>query len=196
MVSEWDTHMDDLLIFGSNKEEHDLRLSATLQWFEQVGVTLNPSKCVFATDHIKFLGRIVDKTGVQADPAKISANLQMDSPTNLSDLRQFLDMANQPGKFSPRLAEITQPLRELMSSKKTWLWGPYQQSTFSGVKSELSRPIILTLYNLKVPTKVSADASSYGIGAVLLQYNEGQWKPVLYASRSMSDSECRYTQIV
>ena len=42
---------------------------------------------------------------------------------------------------------------------------------------------------------MSADASSYGIGAVLLQYNEGQWKPVAYASRSMSDSERRYAQI-
>ena len=75
-------------------------------------------------------------------------------------------MANQLGKFSPQLAKITQPLRELLSSKKTWLWGPDQQSAFSEVKSELSRPTILTLYNLEAPTKVSADASSYGIGAV------------------------------
>ena len=104
-------------------------------------------------------------------------------------------MANQLGKFSPRLAEITQPLRELLSSKKTWLWGPDQQSAFSEVKSELSRPTILTLYNLEAPTKVSADASSYGIGAVLLQYNKGQWKPAAYASRSMSDSERRSAQI-
>ena len=77
-------HMDD--VFGSSKEEHDLRLSATLQRLEKAGVTLNPSKCVFATDHIKFLGHIVDKTGVQADPAKASTILQMDAPTNLSDL--------------------------------------------------------------------------------------------------------------
>ena len=59
-------HMDDMLIFGSSKEECDLRFAATLQQLKKVGVTLNPSKCVFATDHIKFLGHIVDKTGVQA----------------------------------------------------------------------------------------------------------------------------------
>ena len=94
-------------------------VSATPQRLEKAGVTLNPSKCVFATDHIKFFGHIVDKTSVQADPAKTSAILQMDAPTNLSDLRQFLVMANQLGKFSPLLAKITQPLRELLSSKKT-----------------------------------------------------------------------------
>ena len=70
-------HMDDVLIFGSSKEEHDLRLSATPQRLEKAGVTLNPRKCVFATDHIKFFGHIVDKTRVQADPAKTSAILQM-----------------------------------------------------------------------------------------------------------------------
>ena len=95
-------HMDDILIFGSNKEEHDLRLSVTLQWLEKAGVTLNPSKCVFATDGVKFLGHIVDKTGVQADLAKTSAILKMKAPTNLSELRQFLGMANQLSKFSPR----------------------------------------------------------------------------------------------
>ena len=154
-------HMDDVLIFGSSKEEHDLRLSATLQRLEKAGVTLNPSKCVFAIDHIKFLGHIVDKTGVQADPAKTSAILQMDAPTNLSDLRRFLGVANQLGKFSPRLAEITQPLRELLSSKKTWLWGPDQQSAFSEVKSELSRPTILTLYNLEAPTKLKCQPTHH-----------------------------------
>ena len=56
-------HMDDVLIFGSNKEEHDLRLSATLQRLEQAGVTLNPSKCVFATDHIMFLIILLTRLG-------------------------------------------------------------------------------------------------------------------------------------
>lgn len=51
-------NMDDVLISGFNKEEHDLRLSATLQRHKKAGVTLNLSKCVFATDHVKFLGQM------------------------------------------------------------------------------------------------------------------------------------------
>ena len=101
-------------------------------------------------------------------------------------------MANQLIKFSPRLAEISQPLRELLSSKKSWLCGPDQQSAFLAVKSELSKPSVLVLYDPEAPTKVSADASSYGLGAVLLQYKKAQWKPVVYASHSMSYSEHRY----
>jgi len=63
------------------------------------------------------------------------------------------------------------------------------------VKEELSKPTTLALYDPKVPTKVSADASSYGLGAVLTQEMESKWRPVAYASRSMTDTEKRYAQI-
>ena len=44
-------------------------------------------------------------------------------------------------------------------------------------------------------TVLSADASSNGLGAVLLQKFEAEWRPVIFASRSMSETETRYAQI-
>ena len=66
---------------------------------------------------------------------------------------------------------------------------------FQQVKEELSCPTVLALYDPAAKRKISADASSYGLGAVLLQQQEGQWRPVAYASRSMTDAERRYVQI-
>ena len=58
------------------------------------------------------------------------------------------------------------------------------------------KPTVLTLYDPKVPCKVSSDASSFRLGAVLLQFKESEWKPaVAYDSRSMTDTERRYAQI-
>ena len=54
---------------------------------------------------------------------------------------------------------------------------------------------MLALYNPQAETKVSADASSFGLGAVLLQLNDQSWKPVAYASRSLTDMERQYAQI-
>ena len=104
-------------------------------------------------------------------------------------------MANQLGKFSSSLADLTQPLRQLLSKKSSWIWGPDQAQAFAKVKEELSKPTVLHLYNPQAPTKVSADSSSYGLGAVLMQKNDSTWKPVAYASRSMTETERRYAQI-
>ena len=189
--------MDDVIIFGADKKEHDERLTRTLQRIESIGVTLNPSKCEFCRNSIKFLGHMVSGDGIRADPDKTTAILEMPSPKNTSDLRRFLGMANQMGNFSPQLSEMTQPLRELLAAKRVWTWGPSQERAFTQVKQELSQPTVLALYDPMADTLLSADASSYGLGAVLLQRVDTTttWKPVAYASRSMSDTEHRYAQI-
>lgn len=52
------------------------------------------------------------------------------------------------------------------------------------------------IYNSEYETAVSADARSYGLGAVLLQKQPaGEFKLVAYTSRSMTDTERRYAQI-
>ena len=70
-----------------------------------------------------------------------------------------------------------------------------QEEAFRLVKAELCKPTVLALYTPDAPTKLSADASSHGLGAVLQQKTGGEWKPVAYASRSMSDTEKWYAQI-
>ena len=112
--------MDDVLIFGKTKEEHDIRLTKALDRIHSAGVTLNREKCLFGQDSIKFLGHVVNKQGISADPDKVAAITQMKAPQNISALRRFLGMVNQLGKFSPRLATITQPMRELLSKKANW----------------------------------------------------------------------------
>ena len=106
-----------------------------------------------------------------------------------------MGMINQLGKFSLNLADITQPLRQLLSKTSTWYWGPDQEQAFVRIKGELSQPTVLALYNPQAHTKVCADASSYGVGAVLMQENHSTWKPVAFASRSMTETEKRYAQI-
>ena len=140
----------------------------------------------------EVLGDVIDKHGIAADPDKLSAILQMKAPTNVPELRRFMGMVNQFGKFSPSLATISQFLRELLSKNAVWVWGPIQISSF---EKELTKPPVLALYDPKAMTKVLADASSFGIGAVLLQKTENGWRTVAFASRSMTEVERRYAQI-
>ena len=189
--------MDDVIVFGATKEEHEVRLTATLRWIEAARVTLNPRKREFHKTSIKFLGHVVAGDSIRPDPDKTAAIQKMQAPTNVPELRRFLGMTNQMGKFSPQLAEMTQPLRELLTANREWVWGPGQEKAFASIKMELSQPTVLALYDPARDTVLSADASSYGLGAVLLQKTDStpEWKPVVYASRSMSDTGCRYAPI-
>jgi len=188
-------HMDDILVFGATQAEHNTRLEQVLKKLEQEGVTLNPEKCSFNQESVKFLGYIVDSSGIKADPDKISAVLNMSAPQSVPDLRRFMGMVNHLSKFSPRISEMSQPLRELLSNKRSWVWRPIQEQAFNNLKQELTQPTVLAYYDPSSQSKISADASSFGLGAVLLQKTNGSWRPVAYASRSMLEAEKHYAQI-
>ena len=83
----------------------------------------------------------------------------------------------------------------LLSKNQAWLWGPDQSDSYRQLQNELTAPKVLRHYDPQAPTKISANASSYGIGAVLLQQSAERWVPVAYASRAMSTTESRYAQI-
>jgi len=85
---------------------------------EQAGVTLNAEKCEFWKDKLTFLGHVISKQGISPDPDKLKAIAVIPSPTTVTELRRFMGMANQLGKFTPRLAAISKPLRDLFSSKQ------------------------------------------------------------------------------
>ena len=187
--------MDDILIHAKTKEEHDQRLDAALHKLSEAGVTLNEDKCEFGKTSIRFAGHIISDKGVLSDPEKTEAIRQMEAPTNVSEVRRFLGMVNQLGKFIPHLADKTRPLRELLVKKNSWNWNIAQQTAFDKLKDELISTPVLAHYDPAKATTVSADASSYGIGAVLRQEHNGEMKPVAYASRSMTSTEQRYAQI-
>ena len=138
----------------------------------------------------------MDGEGVSPDPEKTKAIRETPRPTNIAETRRFLGMLNQLNKFSPHLAEKTKPIRELLSNKKQWYWGQSQEIAFQELKGSLCSESCLALFNPKLQSIVSADASAYGIGAVLRQkLSDKTMRPVVYISRSMTETEQRYTQI-
>lgn len=120
----------------------------------------------------------------------------MKSPTNVAELRRFLGMVNQLGKYVPNLAETTKPLRDLLSTSNAWIWDQAQQNAFDKIKDQITSAPVLAIYDPQADTRASVDASFYGIGAVLVQkLPGGDWKPVTYVSRALTPCEQRYAQI-
>ena len=188
--------MDDILVHGKTPQEHDENLRTTMRNLQGANLTLNESKCEFAKSSVEFLGTVVDANGIRADPKKVQAITEMETPKDPSELRRFLGMVNQLSKFQPHVADLTKPLRDLLSTKNNWTWGEAQQRAFSALNEGLTSTPTLALYDASRETRLSTDASSFGLGAVLMQKQaDNQWRPVTYASRAMSPNEQRHAQI-
>ncbi len=82
-------------------------------------------KCAFAKPRVKFIGHIIDAEGIRTDPDKVGAIKDMSPPikVNFTEVRCFLGMANQLSKFSSNLADLSRPLRALLSKKKRHGYG-------------------------------------------------------------------------
>ena len=190
------TLLDDSLVFGTTKEEHDHRLSKVLERMQENKVTLNKEKCEFGVQEIRFLGHHVSEKGILPDRRKIEAVLKLPRPTNVNEVRRFLGMCNYYTKFFPRLSTESEPLRGLLKKENAWYWDENHEKAFESIKKFVTTPPILSFFDVKKRTRVAADASATGIGAVLEQLDfQNQWKPVQFASRSLTNCEKRYSNI-
>ncbi|UYV66874.1 K02A2.6-like [Cordylochernes scorpioides] len=162
-------YLDDILIFASDSKTHDRILRLVLRKLKEAKVTLNKAKCVFGVPRINFLGHILDEDGIRPDPAKIEAVARMPAPTDVHGVRRFLGMVNHLGRFVENLSEIVAPLNQLLVKGQDFVWDCSQERAFRKLKELLTTQPILAAYDVRKPTMVSSDASSYGLGAVLKQ---------------------------
>jgi hypothetical protein len=105
-----------------------------------------------------------------------------------------LGLVNYSARFIPDLSIVSAPLRELTRKNAVFRWGKSEQESFDELKKRLASAETLGYYDKNAPTKVIADASPVGLGAVLVQVQGGELSVISYASRSLRHTERRYSQ--
>ena len=106
-------------------------------------------------------------------------------------LQCFLSMLTYLTKFIPNLSQTAAPLRALLEKDAEWQWHKEHLQSFSTLKHLASSAPVLAYFNPSQSVKLSVDASSKRLGAILLQNNH----PIAYASRALTDIQQQYVQI-
>jgi len=188
-------HMGDVLVFGRGKAGHDTRVSKVLLVLSKAGLTLNRDKCKFGLSEVNFLGHVIGASGIKADPENISAIASYPVPKSKKELSRFLRLVHFLGKFSASIAKHTENLRCLLKKDADWFWSHPQDKAFQDIKDGITSSPVLVPFDLHRETRLSTDASSFAMGTALLQKQEGQWRLVAYASRTLILAECNYAPI-
>lgn len=215
-------YLDDLLVFAPSEEVALERLEMVFSRLRFHNLKLAPKKCWLLKRSVKFLGHIIDKSGVSTDPAKVESVNNMSSADLMeqdgatpcqSRIRSFLGMVNYYQHFIPNYSSIARPLFDLLAGakqkRKSRLptkrklqfrkltpadWTNDHLCAFENLKAALVSSVVLAHPDFNRSFVLSTDASLDGLGAVLSQVQEGEGvaRPVAFASKSLTRAQKKY----
>ncbi|XP_044715134.1 reverse transcriptase (RNA-dependent DNA polymerase) domain-containing protein [Hirsutella rhossiliensis] len=188
-------YLDDVLIYSSgSKADHEAKVRRVLQALADAGLHLDPAKCEFSVQEVKYLGFIVNAgKGIACDPEKQRAIREWEAPTTVKGVRSFLGFANYYRIFIPDYAKITQSLDALLKKGTAFHWGRAENEAFQELKRRFCESPVLKQWDPSLPTFLETDCSGYALGGVLSQEGpDGRRHACAFFSKRLSPAEYNY----
>jgi hypothetical protein len=164
-----------------------------LDRFEKANLQLQPEKCVFASDQVRYLGHVISSKGIEASPDKVKAINEYPVPKTVKDVRAFLGLASFYRRLVPNFAQLAKPLTQLTKKDEKFEWKPQCQNAFDELKIKLSTTPVLAYPDFRLPFILTTDASKIAVAAVLSQVQGGIERPISFASRQLNKAERAYS---
>jgi ribonuclease HI len=193
------TYVDDIVVASKNKEDHLVDLAETFANMRDARLHLNPEKCVFDVRQGKILGYLVSHRGIEANPTKIQAIINMMPLQSARDVQRLTGRLAALNRFISKSAERSLPFLKTLHGAKEFAWGPEQATAFASLKQHLSELAILTNPDPSLPLLLYVAASPHAVSAALVQQQarEGTTRqcPVYFVSEVLTTSKCNMTEM-
>jgi hypothetical protein len=180
--------IDDILVYLKSMEEHEDHIRIVLQHLREHQLYAKFSKCEFLIKEVPFLGHVVSPEGIAVDPSKVKEVLDWKPPMTVSEVRSFLGLAGYYRRFIQNFSKMAKPVTELLKKENKYVWSDTFDEAFKHLKKLLTTSPVLAQPDTTKPFDVYCDASSSGLGGVLMQ--EG--RVTLYSSRQLKHHEEHY----
>ncbi|GJV21412.1 reverse transcriptase domain-containing protein [Tanacetum coccineum] len=180
--------------FLSNVPEGDEAIFyRMLKRCEDTNLALNWEKSHFMVKEGIVLGHKISKKGIEVDKAKIDVIAKLPHPTTVKGIRSFLGHAGFYRRFIKDFSKISRPMTHLLEKDTPFIFSEECIQVFQTLKKKLTEAPILIAPDWDQPFELMCDASDYAIGAVLGQRIEKHFRPIHYASKTMTEAESNYT---
>jgi len=186
-------YLDDIVVYSSNFDEHIVNLSKVFLALRKANLKLKPAKCKLADNKLLFLGHIISDQGVAVNPAKVNAVSDFPTPKCKKDVQSFVALCSYYRRFVKNFAKIAKPLHKLTEDNIKFQWNDEAEHAFTTLKSKLVSSDVLAYPDDDAETKIHCDASKLGLGATLVQIQDGIERVVAFASRSLKKYEKNYS---
>ena len=160
-------YMDDVIVHGRDEKEHLDNLRAVFACLADVGLKLQPAKCVFLAKKIRFLGHVICAEGISTDVEKTDKVANWPTPENEAELRSFLGLASYYRRFVAGFSAIAAPLTSLLCKNVPFEWSAKCTEAFVKLQEALCSAPLLRLPDLDADAGqfiLDTDASENAIG--------------------------------
>ncbi|XP_047219374.1 uncharacterized protein LOC124867136 [Girardinichthys multiradiatus] len=190
-------YLDDVVVFSQTWKDHMLHLRRVLGCIRKAGLTINPQKCAIAQKEVAYLGYVIGFGKIRPQVGKVEAVHSFPVPTTKRRVKSFLGLVGWYRKFIPKFAERTAVLNNLTKSKSPnkIQWTPECDRAFKDLKNAICIESVLHTPDFEKSFTLQTDVSGVGLGAVLLQEDHGEMKPLVFLSRKRLDRETRYSTV-
>nr|GFA31631.1 reverse transcriptase domain-containing protein [Tanacetum cinerariifolium] len=137
--------------------------------------------------------KLTDIRGIEVDKAKIEVISKLPHPTTVKGIRSFLGHAGFYRRFIKDFLKISRPMTHLLEKNSPFIFSNDCIQAFRNLKEKLTEAPILIASNWDQPFELMCNASNFAVGAVLRQRVEKHFRPIHYASKTMTQAETNYT---
>ena len=160
--------VDDILIYSQSEWEHEDHLRIVLQLLRDDQLYAKFSKCGFWLTEMRFLGDVVSASGVSVDPEKVEAVMSWERPKSVFEIRSFLGLVRYYRRFIEDFSRLAAPTTRLTWKEVKFDWDDRCEKAFKELKRRLTTAPILIFSDRGQGYTVYCDASSVGLGCVLM----------------------------
>ena len=196
MHRDVEVYVDDMIVKSQGGADHLAALQRFFERIRQFRLRLNPKKCSFGVTSGKLLGHIVSERGIEVDPEKTKAILDMPAPRTEKEIRGFLGRLQYISRFIARLTDICEPIFCLLRKNQPTVWNDDCQCAFEKIKECLLSPPVLVPPTPGRPLLLYLSVSDIALGCMLAHLDDsGKERAIYYLSKRMLEYECKYITI-